>query len=212
MALTDWILPKEDKFFEMLIAQSQNCRDAAKEFNEYVKKYSAASKAGRENGAKRIKAIEHKGDEITHSIIDKLNSPFITPLDKEDIHEVTGLLDDITDYINTAALHLILLDVKKTDACMQKLAFIILRAVEELHSCIVELRNLKSMKKKYISIHSLENEGDDTYHQGLASLFQRSRDPIDIMKRREIYELLEHVIDKCEDVADAIDTIVVKHG
>ena len=212
MALTDWILPKEDKFFELLIAQSQNCLEAAQEFNEYIKKYSLASKAQREQGAKRIKGIEHKGDELTHAIIDKLNSAFITPLDKEDIHEVTGLLDDITDYINTSALHLVLLDVKKADGCMQKLAFIILRAVEELHSCIVDLRKLKSMKRRYISIHSLENEGDDTYHSGLASLFQKSRDPIDIMKRREIYELLEHVIDKCEDVADAIAPIVVKHG
>ena len=212
MGFMEWVLPKENQFFEMLSAQSENCLQAARELDGFVREYSSATAAKRETSVRSISARENKGDDITHAIIEKLNSSFITPIDKEDLYQMACLLDDIIDIINAAAVHMVLFNVKKTDKCMVALSGVIVQIVGEVDICVTGLRNLKNMKTQHIRIHSLENKGDDIYHEGLAALFRKSRDPIDIMKRREIYGLLESVIDKCESVENVMENILVKHA
>ena len=207
-----WLVPKEEKFFEMLTEQSENALEGAKELKAFVNDYSKFVRSERKSKAHVIKAIEHKGDEITHKIIEKLNKTFITPIDKEDIHQMAVLLDDVIDLINAVALRFVLLGVERIDEHIIKLVDIIHSSVAELNKSIPDLRKLKDMKEHYVKIHSLENEADDVYHEALSELFHFYKNSIDIIKYKEIYELLESITDKCEDVANVVESIVVKHA
>ena len=207
-----WLVPKEEKFFDMLTEQSENALEGAKELKIFVNNYSKFERSDRKTKAHAIKTIEHKGDELTHHIIEKLNKSFITPIDKEDIHEMAVLLDDITDLINAVSLRFVLLGIERIDDYITKLVDIIANAVAEVNKNIADLRNLKHVKEHYIKIHSLENEADDVYHEALSELFHFYKNSIDIIKYKEIYELLEEIMDKCEEVTNVIEGTVVKHS
>src|SRR3989338_506457 len=205
-----WIVPKEEKFFEMLSEQSENALEGARELKKFVNEYSKFERSERKAKAQLIKKIEQKGDEITHKIIEKLNKSFITPIDREDIHQMAVLLDDVIDLINSVALRFVLLGIERIDGYILKLADIILSSVTELNKSVLDLRKLKEMKEHYIKIHSLENEADEVYQEALSELFHFYKNSIDIIKYKEIYELLEQITDKCEDVAHIVENIVVK--
>lgn len=162
--------------------------------------------------AQAIKNIEHKGDDITHKIIDSLNKTSITPIDKEDIHELAVLLDDVIDLINAVSVRFVLLGMERVDKYIVKLVNLILDAISELTKSIADLRKLKEMREHYIRMHSIENEADDVYHDALSDLFHYYKNSIDIIKYKEIYELLEKITDKCEEVTHVIEGIVVKHS
>ena len=210
--IMNWLVPKEEKFFEMLSEQAENALEAAKELKVFVNDYSKFERNERKSKAQAIKNIEHKGDEITHKLIEKLNKTFITPIDKEDIHQMAVLLDDVIDLINAVAIRFVLLGIERVDNHIIKLVEIILSQVTELKKGILDLKKLKDMKEHYVKIHSFENEADDVYHDALSELFHYFKNSIDIIKYKEIYELLERVTDKCEDVANVIESIVVKHA
>lgn len=207
-----WLIPKEEKFFDMLSEQAENALEGAKELRSFVSNYDKLEKSERKAKAQSIKAIESKGDEITHRIMEGLNTTFITPIDKEDIHQMAVLLDDVIDLINAVSLRFVLLGVERTDVHINKFADIILACATELNKSIVDLRKLKDMKDHYVKIHSLENEADDVYHEALSELFHYYKNSIDIIKYKEIYELLEKITDKCEEVTHVIENIVVKHA
>ena len=207
-----WLVPKEEKFFEMLAEQSQNALEGAKELKAFVHNYSKFERSERKSKAQAIKNIEHKGDELAHKIIENLNKTFITPIDKEDIHQMAILIDDVVDLINAVALRFVLLGIERIDNHIVNLVEIILKSVNELDKSIVDLRKLKDMREHYIKIHSLENDADDVYHEALSELFHFYKNSIDIIKYKEIYELLENVTDKCEEVMHVIENIVVKHA
>ena len=207
-----FFIPQEEKFFDLLAEQSANALKGAEELKDFVANYSKLNKEDRKARAKVMKALEDKGDEITHSIIDKLNKTFITPIDKEDIHEMAILLDDIIDLIEAVALRFSLLGIEKIDVHITKLVDIILKAVIEINSSVTGLRKLKDMHEHYVRIQTLENEADDVYHNALDELFHFYKDAIDIIKYKEIYELLEKVTDKCEDITHIMESIVVKHA
>ena len=207
-----WIVPKEEKFFEMLSEQSENALEGARELKKFVNEYSKFERSERKAKAQLIKKIEQKGDEITHKVIEKLNKSFITPIDREDIHQMAVLIDDVIDLINSVALRFVLLGIERIDGYILKLADIILSSVTELNKSVLDLRKLKEMKEHYIKIHSLENEADEVYQEALSELFHFYKNSIDIIKYKEIYELLEQITDKCEDVAHIVENIVVKHA
>ena len=211
-SIMHWLVPKEEKFFEMLSEQAENALEGAKELKNFISNYDKTEKSERKAKAQAIKNIEHKGDEITHKIIEKLNTTFITPIDKEDIHQMAVLLDDVIDLINAVSLRFILLGVERTDTHINKFADIILACATELKKSIADLRKLKAMNEHYVKIHSLENEADDVYHEALSELFHYYKNSIDIIKYKEIYELLEKITDKCEEVTHVIENIVVKHA
>ena len=207
-----WLLPKEEQFFDMLAEQSRNALDGANELKIFVSNYHKFDNLDRKSKCKAIKKIEDKGDEITRKIIDKLNTTFITPIDKEDIHQMAILLDDVIDLIDAVVLRFALLGIERIDTYILKLVNIIVGAVSEINKSIADLRKLRNMKEHYIKMHRLENEADDIYHEALAELFHFYKNPIDIIKYKEIYEILERVVDECDNLTRVIESVVVKHA
>ena len=208
----NWFIPQEGQFFELLARQSENALDAATELKNFVENYEKYSSHERKSKSNSMKEIERKGDEIAHSIMEKLDTTFITPIDKEDIHRMTVLLDDVVDLINSATLRFVLLGIERIDKHIIKLVNIINHSAAELNKSVADLKKLKHVKEHYIKIHSFENEADEVYYEALSELFHFYKNPIDIMKYKEVYELLEGVTDKCKDAANVIESIVVKHA
>jgi len=206
-----WLLPKEDKFFDMLTEQASNVIDGAYEFQNLINDYNDISNSKRIILVKKIKDIESKGDDLTHKIISDLDKTFITPIDKEDIHRLVNLLDDVIDLIYTASMRLIIFKIDKIDSYIMDLTVVVEEVVKKIKLGIGEISKLKNMNEFYVDIHTLENKGDDIYHNALAKMFDK-KDVIEIIKYREIYGFLEDIIDKCEDIANVMESIVVKHA
>jgi uncharacterized protein len=163
-----------------------------------------------------IGGVEHHGDDIAHQIIEKLNLTFITPMDREDIHALTSALDDIMDYIYATVMRLVLYKVTKPTDHAIHLANILLKTTEETCRAVDELdkfrKSGREMKRHWIEIHRLENEGDIASRTAIASLFHDNIDAIEVIKWKEIYEHLETAIDKCEDAANIIEATVLKNA
>lgn len=162
-----------------------------------------------------IEKTESVGDEIAHSILEKLNTTFITPMDREDIHELTAALDDILDLIHATAQRLHLYGVREIRPDAVKLSHIILRASDEIVELIKDLdkmKNPKGMKERWIEVNRLENEGDAVSRAAIAELFEKEANPIEVIKWKELYEHLETAIDKCEDAANIVEAVCLKNA
>jgi predicted phosphate transport protein (TIGR00153 family) len=202
--------PREEKFFDMLERASSNLLQGGKALKDLLENFTDV-----EFKVKSIKEIEHEGDIITHEIFDKLNRAFITPIDREDIHKITSEVDDILDYILATADRLLLYKVKAPTAEAKKMTDVLLTAIEIVGKAIASLKDLKRPRRTLdycVEINRLENEGDTLHKTVVADLFSNGRDAVEIIKWLDIYEHLETAIDKCEDVADAIESIVVKNA
>ncbi|MBL7054886.1 DUF47 family protein [Candidatus Woesearchaeota archaeon] len=210
--LIKWFIPKEEKFFHMLKAQSENALNGVKELKKLVFQYSKLSAEEKKEIVRHIKELEHKGDDIAHNLIKDLDASFITPLDKEDIHRLCGLLDDIADHTDRIARRLVLFNIENIDNFVKNMAEILVDAVSEVDKAILHLKKLQNMDDFYIKIHSLENQSDKIFHTALSTLFRDNKDPVNIIKLKDIYQILEGTIDKCEDIASRIESIVIKHA
>lgn len=207
------LLPKDDKFFSYFEKDVQNLHQAAKMFSELMS--NSMSKEERAQKIRRIEEFEHKGDEITHQIFSELGSTFITPFDREDIHALTSKLDDILDYIQGAANRIVLYRVDTILPEMERLANLIYQAVHELSLAIHHLRDFQnepSIRENLVKIHSIENEADDLFERAIANLFDTCKDPILLIKNKELIVSLETATDKCEDAANSIESIIVKNS
>lgn len=207
-----WFIPKEEKFFDMLKEQSENDLTGAKELKKLVFAYHKLSTKKKKEIAEHIRKLENKGDDITHNLIVELDKTFITPIDKEDIHQLSGLLDDIIDLVDAVSERFIIFNINKMDSHIKKLVEVLVKAVEEVDKAILNLKKLRDIREFHININSLENESDKIYYNAISSLFRDSKNPTEIIKYKDIYELLETITDKCEDVAYIIENIVVKHA
>ena len=205
------LLPKEEKFFHMLKEQSSNVVKGANELNNLISNYNKLNDSSRRELVKKIKDIEHEGDVLTHNIIGILDKTFVTPIDKEDIHRLATLLDDIIDLIYATAIRLSIFRIDIIDVHIKNMTDIILEMVRKIDTGILDVSKLKKMDDFYIQIHTLENKGDDVFHNALAKLFDK-KDAIEIIRYKNIYEFLENTSDKCEDVANVFESIVVKHA
>ncbi len=199
-------MPQEKKFFTMLQEQSALLLDGAVALKDLVDNYKDVG-----SKANEIKRIEGLGDKCVHDLIYALNSTFITPIDREDIHHLTLVMDDVLDYTDGAAEKMALYGIKKIPYRMRELTNILLTSVEEVNKAIIGLEDFEKTKKRCVEINKLENDADRVFKLALAELF-KSRDAIQIMKMKEIYEQLETATDRCEDVADILSNIVVKHA
>lgn len=207
------LLPKDDKFFGYFERAVENVVNAARIFKELMS--NAISKEERAQKIRKIEELEHKGDEVTHQIYNELGTTFVTPLDREDIHQIASKLDDVLDYIHGAATRIILYRVETISPEQERLAGMIYEAVEELHKAIPHLRDLKgvsSIRDSLVKVNSIENEADDLFERAIASLFDTCKDPILLIKTKELLVSLETATDKCEDVANAIESIIVKNA
>jgi predicted phosphate transport protein (TIGR00153 family) len=165
--------------------------------------------------AKRIKDVEHEADLITHETIEKLNKTFVTPLDREDIHNLITSLDNILDHVEAAADKFSLYRIPEVQPDAVMLADILLRSVKEVQTTLEQLRHLKgtdSVLKHCIEINRLENEGDFVYRSAIAKLFEHGGDPLNVIKWKEVYESIENAIDSCEDVANVIEGVALKNS
>jgi len=209
--IINWLLPKEEKFFLMLRDQASNVVDGANEFKYLIDNYNSLSDVKRRELVKKIKEIESRGDNIVHSIIGSLDKTFVTPIDKEDIHRLAILLDDVIDTIYATSIRLSIFKIGKIDDYIKKMTEVVIETIGKIELGVIGVSKLKSMNRFYIDIHTLENKSDDIYHEALDNLFNK-KNPIEIIKYKEIYEFLEDLTDKCEDIANVIESILVKNA
>ena len=200
-------IPKEEKFFDMFNAMAQNVQEGSKLLKKMMEK-----DADIRDIAESIKALEHKGDRMTHDLFTKLNKTFIVPIDREDIHALSSKIDDVMDLIESIARRMVLFKIKETSEPATQLAQILSRSTAEVTAAVSQLQNGMKVMEHCIEINRLENEADHIYHVALGKLFETETDPINLIKWKELLEKLETSLDKCEDVANVIESIVVKNA
>ena len=201
-------VPKEGKFFDLFEESARNVVKTANCFAEMIDKWDDVSAR-----ARQVKELEHDGDEITHRIVALLNSTFITPIDREDISHLTEHLDDVADCIEDAAACMALYEVVAPTKRTHDLANIIVKISNELSAAMPLIRNRKDMSKlpdHCIEINRLENEADAVFRAALAELFKEKIDIADVIKWREIYHYMESATDRCEDIANVLEGIMIK--
>jgi predicted phosphate transport protein (TIGR00153 family) len=201
------ILPKEEQYFSLFTQMTSYISDAA---NALAKMLDDRKENFVEH-SRHIKSIEHQCDELTHSISTRLNKSFITPFDREDIYLMSSALDDIVDLIDDAALAMVMYDVPESTNHARRFADVIRRMSIELHEVVTKLEKPDGISARLVTLHSLENEGDEIYHTAIAELFHNATDPLTVLKWKEIYEKLESTVDRCENVANIIESVIIKH-
>ena len=204
-------LPREVNFFELFDKQVDCAVSAAVYFKELI------SKGGMDEAAlQKMRDIEHQGDELTHSIIDHLNKTFITPFDREDIHALAKEIDDVIDMLNTITSRLMVYKLTGVNKNLVEFASVIDESVRAVACAVKGLRhNVKKCKDvtdSCVEINRLENVGDTMRDEMLAELFAREKDPMAVIKWKEIYQDAETVLDICEDVANVVESILVKQA
>jgi len=200
-------LPREDQYFDLFLQMTLYICDAARELKGMLADKDHSFK----EYSQRIKGLEHACDELTHTISTKLNKSFITPFDREDIYLMSSALDDIVDLIDDAARAIIDFDVQEIKSYAREFAGVIERMAEQLREIVSILKKPKNVTQRLVEIHRLENEGDDIYHAAIAELFHEERDPLTVLKWKEIYEKLEAAVDRCENVANIIESVIIKN-
>ncbi len=201
--------PKETDFFGMFEKAAQNLNRGALLLVQMMENFSEA-----DIRAKQIYEVEQEGDMITHEVMRRLNKTFLTPIDREDIHSLISRLDDILDLIWATADRAILFKLESSIPEAVELSKTLLSTTEIVTKAVTCLKGKKYsyMQEHCIEINSLENSGDTIFRAALAKLFNEKNDPILIIKWKEVYEHLEDALDKCEDVADILESIVLKHA
>lgn len=206
-----FFVPKDVAFFPLFVEDSSNLIRGSELLKKLVNCKTADERL---EVTKEIKAVEHDGDEVTHKIFQQLNKSFITPFDREDIQELASTMDDVLDYINGASQRISLYKPKTMLPVFIEMADLIHQASIEIQTAVVALheagKNREKIIQSCIALNTFENLGDDLYHQGIMHLFEDEKDASELIKKKEILETLEKCIDKAEDVADTIKTIIIK--
>jgi len=199
------LLPREQGFLDLFAKQAVNINAGANAFLKMLTHYTGVPEQ-----VQIVKAIEHEGDEITHSIFTKLNQTFITPFDREDIHELCSRLDDIIDLIDAAASRFVLYRVDAIRTGTLDLIKILVAACTEVEAAVRSMETPDKALKHCIEINRYENDSDRVCRTLIAQLFDEEKDPVQIIKWKEIYEVIETAVDKCEDVANVIEGVILK--
>ena len=207
MAFKFRLIPREEKFFDDFIALAAEIRRGASVLQEML-----APEQPIWDKADEIKEVEHKCDFLTHEIIQRLHRTFVTPLDREDIHALARSLDDVMDAIDASATIVRLYHIAEVRADARELARIIMASAEQVVKAIKALEQRKGVAEPAVEINRLENEADRAHQAALRRLFEEERDPIIIIKWKEILDFLEDATDRCEDVANVLEGVVVKHA
>jgi predicted phosphate transport protein (TIGR00153 family) len=202
------LLPREDQYFALFSQISGKLQEASKILVEMMQ----SSDTDYESLSKKIKHVEHECDELTHNVTTKLNKSFITPFDREDIYTLAVALDDVCDYIDAAARAVVMYNIHETDQYAAKLAIVLQKQADEIHAASDLLEHGKGMGPHLLEIQRLENEADDIYFRAMAELFKNSPDAVNLIKWKELYEILENATDRCESVGNIIESIVLKHN
>ena len=199
------LIPRESKFFRMFSEVSQNLTQGTRLLHDILK-----NPANMEPRLDQLQEIEHRGDDMTHGILTALNQTFITPFDREDIHRLTSSLDDVLDYVNAAGVRLRLYKIKSPPSIAAELAAMIVEQSEELAQGVSLLEKNKLVLEHCVEVHRLENEADRLSRKAIADLFDNEKDPIQLIKIKELYEVLETATDKAEDAANVLEAVALK--
>lgn len=202
------LLPREEEFFDLFVAVATRCEQAAELLHELL--------TGRPERAaycaESIKRLENEADGVTHEVVNRLDRTFITPIDREDIHLLASDLDDVIDRIDGTARRTQIFRLGRAPEGIAELCDVIRRITREIAQAVGKLGGKDDVLRHCVEAKRLEEEGDSIYHQMLGRLFDQERDPIAIIKWKEIYDNLETTIDQADDVANDIESIVLKHG
>lgn len=205
-------LPKDKIFYNLFEQTAENVTLMGKLLKEYVYESDPAKRL---QLSKDIEDLEHKNDEVTHNIFTELGKNFITPFDREDIHYLATAMDDVADYIYASCKKIQFHGVDPNDQGIQNLADIIMQGSIEVGKAVMQLRELKRPEKimeSLVKINSLENHADNVFDMSIKNLFDNENDFKNLIRRREVYTVMEVATDKCEDVANVIETIIVKYA
>jgi Phosphate transport regulator (distant homolog of PhoU) len=204
------LFPQKSVIFELFEKSVRNVHEGAKALKDLFENYTDVP-----SKVQKIKDLEHAGDDFTHHILDHLAKTFITPLDRDDIHHIAQRLDDVLDRMDVAANRMLLFNIPQPTEEAKKLSRILVKSTALLIEAISNLRNLKNshtILECCLEIHTQENEGDRLMQQAIGKLFVEAGDAKEIIKWKDIYQILESATDRCEDVADVLHTIIVKHA
>ena len=202
------LLPREDEYFQLFEQMAEKIREASGLLVEMLS-------GGERDFAvdqSRIKGVEHACDVLMHQITTKLNKSFITPFDREDIYMLSVALDDICDYIDAGARTIVMYNIRAFNDPIRRLAGIISQLADQIAAAMAILHKPVGISEHFVEIHRLENEADDVYFHAIGELFKNTDDAVTIIKWKELYEILEYATDRCESVANIIETIVLKHN
>jgi uncharacterized protein len=194
------ILPKDPKFFELFAADGDNLAEAARAVHELVERFDDLDRR-----VATIQALEKRGDEIDREVVRRLEDAFVTPFDREDIHELTVRLDDVLDGIQAIAETLVIYDVSAPTAEARRLGAIIAEQSVELVAVVRGLDGLKGLDRHLQTVHDLEHEADGLSRAAIGRLFREKWDPLDVIKWRDLYAALEETIDAAEDAAEVVE-------
>jgi predicted phosphate transport protein (TIGR00153 family) len=201
------LVPKDESFFELFVRQGENIEAAAHVLLELVTDVSQARAK-----ATQLRDLEHQGDEITHEVMRRLNTVFVTPLDHEDIHQLASELDDVLDHMEAAGDMFVLHKIENPLPEMRAQADVLVRAAAAVQEALALLPKYSKLAPFCVEINRLENEGDRMYRQAIADLFDGDLRAMDVLKWKDIIDEMEKAIDKVEDVSDTLETIALKHA
>ena len=212
-SLTSWLKPREMVFFDLLEASASNLLDAAKHFEtEFHSRQTSGEWAGMR---RKMKDLEHVGDEITHELVDRLNRTFITPIEREDILHLAHALDDVVDCLDGVCERLVLYKITNVMPLAVELGRLMVAGAEEIKPLIHYLRNMsdgKAISKRIQYCNELENQADAVFHAALAEIFENPKDPIELIKWKEILSLLEDATDRIELVSKVVSSTVMRNA
>ena len=201
------LIPREEKFYTDFLAMADELKHGARLLEAML-----APERPLWDKAEEIKSVEHKCDVLTHEIIQRLNRTFVTPLDREDIHALARSLDDVMDAIDAAATLVRLYRLESVRVGTRELARTITASTDQVHLALEAMEKHKALTTHAVEINRLENDADRIHQQAVSRLFDDERDPIIVMKWKEALDLLEQATDRCEDVANVLEGVMVKHG
>ncbi len=203
--MTVRLVPRDVKFYQMFAEMTQNATEGARLLTDILRDDADVT-----NRVQKLKAIEHRGDDLTHELLTKLNQTFITPFDREDIHKLATSIDDVLDFVWGAGERLMIYKISPVPAAAADLAALVVRQCEELTAAVSLLEKNRGLVPHLVEINRLENEADLVSRGAIGALFEHEKDPITLIKTKELIEVLERATDKAEDAANVLESVVLK--
>ena len=202
------LLPREEEFFTLFIEVANRNKEAV----EHLRQLFQAPPDRRTPQVEAIKRLEHEADQVTHEVVNRLDRTFITPLDREDIHQLASDLDDVMDAMDGTARRAQIFRLGESPQGVLRLLDVMKRMMTALSEAVNRLKKGDDVMRFCVEAKQLEEEGDAIYHEALGQLFEKERDAIELIKWKEIYDNLEGTLDQAEDVANVVESITIKHA
>ncbi|AWK51827.1 DUF47 domain-containing protein [Clostridium beijerinckii] len=203
--------PKEDKFYKLFLEAAQNVNDGA-----VILRRSLDTLSDKESNVNKIEELEHNGDRLVSVVVKELNEAFITPIDREDIYSLIKKMDDILDLINSTMHRFLMYDINEGTSESKLLADMIVECTENIFQLMKELSLVgnkgERIKERILSLHKIESEADSLFRKTVAELFKNEKNAIEVIKWKEIYQILENTIDRCEKIANTVEGVVIKNA